>query len=226
MFVAVLLLALTTQSYAITPIEEGKMIVHLKQKAQYYLGVQLANLKEQRTKLNITDLNGEIWYSEYIWGEKGYAKNLNLEYVPNGTYVVNIQNRTDLYSQAFVKNDGELEFYDKQLITSNPSHFIGRIKVKNQNSLNIQLANLNKELVLVKLNTLAGSTLLEEKINGQHGYNKDFNLVGMADGTYYFFIKSSQVEQIQFFRIGNEKVVLGEKQVLALENETKVVATK
>ncbi|MEM8528642.1 MAG: T9SS type A sorting domain-containing protein, partial [Bacteroidota bacterium] len=87
---------------------DAKMIISVKKQDDLTIKLRLANLNKQRTGIKILDINGKAWFSEYAWNDDGYAKQLNLEEMPDGTYFLVIKNKNTNHTQAFVIRDQQL----------------------------------------------------------------------------------------------------------------------
>jgi hypothetical protein len=56
--------------------ESGKMIVKTeKGETAKNIHLRLANLQNMCTNLALQDMNGNYWFTNYVWRENGYAVN-------------------------------------------------------------------------------------------------------------------------------------------------------
>lgn len=201
--------------------EPGKMIVRLKQTSADILYLQVANLQEARTHVCLTDLQGKIWFSEYVWNENAYAKNLDLDGMPEGEYVLFVKNKLDQHIQPFARNSYDITFFEtaKESATvvqtsakgAKTGQLICRIHPTSKESLTVQLANLRKENTSILLNNLKSVPVIQEQVTDQNGYNKSFNLKGIDSGTYYFVIRTENTVQLQFFNKNSKGIQMAER---------------
>lgn len=221
----IFLIALHFSAFANVNSEQGNMIVRLQQQSPNILSLQVANLQDYRTQVAITDMNGKIWYSEYVWNKSGYSKNLNMDGMPTGDYVLFIQNKADRFTQVFSKIGLGLAFFETEnqdtealaVLTANKAakgNVICRFSKSADQTIGIQLANLQQKNTTVQLNTLKSEPVLNEKINNENGYSKKFNVQEMDHGVYYFVVRTGQQVYVQFFQITRESVQLAPRQVM------------
>jgi hypothetical protein len=202
--------------------DPGKMIVRLKNNTEA-LGIQLANLQQERTHVCLTDLKGKIWFSEYVWNETGYAKNLNLAGMPDGPYLFYVSNKNGKHVQSFVKSNYEVTFSEIQdqpntVLTAKTQArkgtFFSRFTATDKHSINLQMSNMQAQKVRVQLNALNSAPVLKETVKNQNGYYKKWQLEGIDFGTYYFVIQTETSLELQFITISKAGVQLGQHQQL------------
>ena len=192
------------------------------------IDLHVANLQEVRTEIALTDLNGKTWYQDYVKGEEGFATRLNLEGMPDGTYVLYIRNKnadymqaigieeaTVLFFQAFAENVNQGVSPVKASITNSPKgNLITYVTLPEAETIGVQLANLNKKELSVQLNNLTGTPICLDQIRGEYGYAKKFRLSGLDSDVYYLVMETAGIIQIQFFELKKEGVVTGALQYL------------
>ena len=229
--IALMLTIITSFTLQAAAYEEAvKMIVRIEQKDGKAIHVQLANLQKKRTKVSISDVNGREWFSEYAWGVYAYAKNLNLNGMPAGEYVLLIKNKEERHIQAFTKTKSNLFFFEQAgpqkgegptaIFTSGSSFppadnvLISRFTADGAHGVDIQLANLLASKTVWQLKTMSGNTIYEEVIEGQNGYAKKVNLAGMTKGHYYILVRTGKLVRVQFLEVNSQSVKLKERQQL------------
>lgn len=226
--VTILIIA-TSLSLQAKPASKGEqMIVHVTQENQHSIKVQLANLEKKRTLVQIIDIQGKIWLSDYARGVNGYSKMLDLDEIPTGQYVLQVKNMHKRYIQVFTKIKGNVFFFEKENTTprdrpialfasNNPvpgDVLISRIKSNSEYTVDIQLANLLGATSTVQLKSIRGSIIYQEIIKGRNGYAKTINLQDVLPGEYYFLIQTSSLTQILFLTISKHGIELKERQKL------------
>ncbi len=55
------------------------------------LDVQLTNLMQQPTRVLLESYSGVAYFQDYVKGHNGYRKLLNLSNIPEGTYLLKVQ---------------------------------------------------------------------------------------------------------------------------------------
>lgn len=74
------------------PTNGNRLIVSIeKSDGLASLDLRLANLEKQGTFVELRDMQGNTWFSQYVWRKHGYAKKLNLKGMPDGNYLLSIR---------------------------------------------------------------------------------------------------------------------------------------
>jgi len=203
--------------------DDHRMLVKIDKYSHQSIKIQLANLEKVRTGISITDLDGKVWFSEYVWGESGYAKELNLKGMLNGFYILEVKNKMGTYIQAFTKKEESILFYkDKneantsiaQLTSNKKDRLFASVKMYDQESMAVRIANLDKHDAIIRFNYVGGVPLFSEKTQQQYAYAKKINLKGLANGIYYVYVDTEQLHMIQWIKIGKDGITLGDRQIL------------
>lgn len=182
--------------------------------------VQAANLQKIRTQVAIQDLTGKIWYSEYIVKEKGYAKNLKLDGMPEGQYVVFVKNNKGQVARAFRYAAGEVTFFANSTPKPGQSSivfgsgeapkYIARIAAAGAQSLRVQLTNLDSRGALIRLCGLGGNLVLEQTITDHSGVAKSLDLTGLAAGIYFLQLQAGGATLVQHLELTSTQIQLGD----------------
>lgn len=103
------------------PMNGGRLIVRIEKSTEpYFLTLRLANLQKQRTLVELRDISGNTWFSQYVSRKNGFAKNLNLKQLPDGGYFVSITHKDATVVQFFTLSEGVLSL-DSHLKMELPS---------------------------------------------------------------------------------------------------------
>ena len=185
------------------------------------VNVQLANLQNQRTEVAIQDVDGKLWFSNYVWNEIGYAAKLNLNGLPNGDYILFVANRKGLWTQAFSMTPEDLAFFEKpaktnvKAIASLVSYrvdergkLITHFTEEGRMTLGVQLANLQGRPAEVSIVTVGYGSVYSKTVKGQIGYAHPINLEGITSGDYFLYVRSGDATVVQFFTIKNNELTL------------------
>ena len=225
-----LLLSMTTW-FAAAATTTPQMIIRISQgKPAKSIDIQLANLQRQRTQIAIQDVNGKLWYSEFCEKEDGYAKRLNLDGIPEGQYVCFVKNRRGHSTQAFRLNANGLSFFETpgssnageahRVYTGAARPSIVRIGADETNAIHLQLANLQQQNVLIRLNALGEGVAFEQKVQGERGYAQKINLTGMVPGAYFLYLKAGNAALIQHLNLSAEGIQFGKLEQLDQSGQT------
>jgi len=224
------LLLLTTSIYA-NPMD-GEMLIRVQKESSSTISIKLANLKKMRTEISITDLQGKPWFSEYAWGNNGYAKELNLEALPTGTYILVVKNKMKTHTQALAKQSNQISFFETNsdqgseiahLTASSNISVIASFASAGAEAIDLKIANLKKSTTTIQLNNLDGVLLAKEVVKDQNRFAKRFNLKGLPNGIYFFTVQHKQLQMLQMVSIHKEGVVLKEQQVLDIKDTANLV---
>lgn len=93
------------------PGKKARLIFYVFPKTSQSFAVTVANLQEEKTLIQIKNVVGQTWYKETIKGKAGYAKNFDLENLPEGDYFLIVTRGTDKIVQFFSNQDEEIELY-------------------------------------------------------------------------------------------------------------------
>lgn len=109
LFVAMLLLCTATVFANQMPNVGNRLIVSIeKSNDQTSLDLRLANLEKQGTFVELRDLQGNTWFSQFVWRKHGYAKKLNLKGMPDGNYLLSVQHKEATIVQMLRLSNGVL----------------------------------------------------------------------------------------------------------------------
>lgn len=190
------------------------------------IDVYLANLLDKRTQVSLQDMDGKLWFSEYAWGEAGYAKRLNLSELPEGDYLFYVENKEERFLQMIALDDRRMDFFRSvapvkerkgvALLTgsddSRRGRLIGYITQPKDDAIGVQLANLEWKRAEVRILAVGESIAYEETVSGEPGYAKLINFAGMSPGNYCVYIETPGVSIVQFFNWSGERLELEEMQ--------------
>lgn len=86
-------------------------------------------------------------------------------------------------------------------------------------SLEIRLANLEKQGTTISLQDLSGTQWYSHYVNRQYGYAKKLNLEGMPDGVYTLSVKHRDATVIQVLRLSKGVLELSKQKQVEMPNE-------
>jgi len=78
------------------------------------VNIQMANLLDKKTVIQLKGMSGNTLYEEAIEGENGYAKRINLEKVANGNYYFLVHTGNTVQVQFLCINSKSLELRERQ----------------------------------------------------------------------------------------------------------------
>lgn len=237
------LLTVVLFTYITLNANDDPIIVKIRQVDAKKIDIQLANLEKKRTGIFILNIKGGTWLSDYTWNETGYHKIIDMTEMPTGEYLIIVSKREYVFAKAFELTSKHLIFFDiekkdteyrttAQLVNLNNKNIaqksiIANVTAQNANSIKVQLANLQGKLVIMNLYHIGNSSAFEDKVSGEIGYNKDWNLTGMPYGSYYVHLQTLAEESIVvFFDFTADGIMLKSKQYLFMPNTNGVLATK
>lgn len=208
------------------PIPGSKMIVKItKGDAAKMLNVQLANLQDERTHVCLQDMEGKIWFSDYVWRETGYAKKFNLNNMPDGDYLFFVSNNKNSHMQMITMGERHIEFFRPMMVEPNKpvavfasldnkkrGKLITYITKQNENTIGVQLANLEGKAATIRINAVGEAVTFNETTEGKEGYARLLNTTGMIPGKYFLYVKTDKTTVVQFFDVTKEGVKLGNGQ--------------
>ncbi len=191
--------------------------------------VRLANLEKMFTKVAIQDYNGTVWFDKPVNKENGYATKLSLEGMPDGDYVLFVENKGGMWAQAFNMRGNDLAFFEVTSanessknfasLTSNTEVVSGKLITHITNNgdlkLGVRLANLRQRPSMLRIVNLGVGIAFMKDIEAENGYYGELNLKGTSDGNYFLYINAYDATVVQFFTIKEGKhLALGEQQRL------------
>lgn len=183
--------------------------------------LQLANLERQRTQVLLEDMQGGVWHSGFVWGEKGYIERFNFEGMPDGDYLFYVGNSEFQRVQLLNIHNGEIQFFEERpytpvirdqaaysALTSYPANKQGKLITfltqPDKNVLGVQLANLREKPFTISINKIGAGKMFSYSEKGVQGYAQRLNMEGMQDGMYYLRIATQDRTLVQFFSMDKE----------------------
>lgn len=108
-FLAALLLGVMSMPYAQAAIPTVKILVKVVPREGKVLKVNLANLQQAKTVVQLKDLNGSAFYTHVVRNHNGFLRLLNLSELPKGKYVLTVSQNDQLISQVVVVDEDGLK---------------------------------------------------------------------------------------------------------------------
>jgi len=207
----------------------GKMIVHLTKYNGHTVQLRLANLQKKHTRITLVDLEGKEWVSVKVNNEHGYANKLNMQGMPEGAYLITVENQKQSFNRAFYKGSFDLAFFEPPqskrqnetvvvLTGANGKGkkrgMITRITLAAPRTISLQLANIPGRNASVELHQRGQGRIVNEAVEGDYGYAQNFDMRGMMEDAYYLVVKTENLIQIQFFTLTSRGIELEGLQIL------------
>jgi hypothetical protein len=186
--------------------------------------VQLARLDKKRTLISLHDLQGKTWASDVVWKKEAYAKLFNLSGVPAGQYILHVKGQAGEFAQLMQVGEKEVQLFETSgknaletgmvMLTGGrkAAKTIARVSPEGTHSIRVQLANLKELPSTVTLYSVGAGPVLVQNIKGEHAYAKNFNLQGMANGSYFLTVQTKEATICQFFTLSKDGVSFGPAQ--------------
>lgn len=196
--------------------------------------VRLINLEKQNTQIAVQSVDGTTWFSKNIRRKAGFAVKLDLRNIPDGDYVVYVENANKMWTGVFSITTGDIVFFENpamgdehgQHITSssqvcvlpsfNGEQGYGRLITHfNYNypadlNLVVQLANLQRRPATIQITGVGYEQIYSNTITTENGFAKTFNLNGVTEGNYFVHIKSVDATVVQFFTVADKHLSCGD----------------
>lgn len=186
--------------------------------------IHISQLDKKRTLISLQDLFGKVWLSEAVWKKEADTKLLNLEGMPDGNYILWINGNAGEHFQLLNLSAGSIQLFDSTgkkelangtvLLTGGKQvgKTIVRINPEGTQSIQVQLANLKELPSTVTLHSVGAGPVLVQNIKGEQAYAKNFNLKGMASGSYFLTVQTKEATICQFFTLSKDGVSFGPAQ--------------
>jgi|GEM_PF-3220546 len=118
LIVAMLLFGVVASFANQMPDNENRLVVHIEKAVgnATSLDLRLVNLQKKGTLILLQDVNGNNWYSQYVWRKVGYAKRLNLKGMPEGVYTLTVKHEDATVVQVLRLSKGGLEMSKQKQI--------------------------------------------------------------------------------------------------------------
>lgn len=72
--------------------------------------LHVANLEQESTTVALQDLAGNTYFTQHIKNHNGYAMKVNIESIPEGRYVLSIQQKDERKTQIIYKGKDQILF--------------------------------------------------------------------------------------------------------------------
>ncbi len=106
---ASLLLCLTQVQAANTiPSTDGGFLMSLTETGENLLVLRMANLQQVGTSVSLHDLDGNVYFREYIKDHNGYSMKVDISAVPEGRYIMRVQQKGVNKTQVIYKSEDQL----------------------------------------------------------------------------------------------------------------------
>ena len=146
--------------------------------------------KEVDVKITIKDAFDFTLFKENIKSVKQLSKTFDFQGLPNGKYVLKVENNMSVYSQTIEIKDSKL-FYNEAGVTSinKPVSFVKQdtlyVSGAVENNVNVQITIYNKQGEVVHKETTATKNILNKKYKFIDGRPSDYNVsVTYSDHTF------------------------------------------
>jgi hypothetical protein len=240
-FFLLLLAAILVNAPAAFCFEKGENIIVKLGRGEKPRSVmlQLANLEKLHTLVSLQGADGQVWYTKHVEREIGYTTSLNMDGMPDGDYLLYVENRSTSKYNAFSMTGDDIAFFESKP-TVQPSNGVA-VKVSFEAAekgkliafitdegqqdgpprLGVRLANLQKKPTNINIVTIADGPIFSALVKNEIGYGKALNLTGIASGNYFLYVQSTDATFFQFFRLTKEgRLEFGEIQRLERLKDT------
>ncbi len=149
------------------------------------IAVHIPYSNTPKVVVKLEDVNGFSLFSKYVKGEKGFAKMLNVNSLPNGVYFITVEDDEKIIRQAFrIENDAViLEEYKKETIQKPTFQY-------NPHSQMVLLDIENEGDIEIEMQTEEGNSLF--KNSEMDEFKQVFNLKHLGKGTYTFIMRYNE----------------------------------
>ena len=144
--------------------------------AEKSLNFVMDEISEQ-TSISIFDKQGVIIYSEDLAAANIYSKNFNVNNLPKGGYFFKVEDDLKETIFAFFVEDSKIVIADKNVNTK-------PVFRRKEEKVYLNLLNLDKKDVKIKVLDSSDSVLFEEIISNTSLVEKVFNFENAFDGNY------------------------------------------
>ncbi|MCO6488308.1 MAG: hypothetical protein J5I98_07825 [Phaeodactylibacter sp.] len=107
---ALLLAAMSFPLWATAPNFDGvpgEVAFKTKVVEQKSVAVQLYNLGQERTTIEVQDREGKVYYQKSIKGHNGYSIVLHLDELPQSSYIISVSHKDGVSTQVVrIEEDG------------------------------------------------------------------------------------------------------------------------
>ena len=87
---------------------ETKILVKTKLVGEKTLQITLANLQREKTTIRLENLEGAVFYQEFVKNHNGFNKKIDLRKAPAGRYVLKVEQKGELLTQVVVVREDSL----------------------------------------------------------------------------------------------------------------------
>ena len=206
--------------FAVAFMIEKPMIVRInKGKEAKTIEMQLANLEKQRTHIAIQDMEGKVWHSQYVWRKNGFVQRFNLNALPDGDYLCFVQNEKELFTRGLEMNPDDVAFFEmtdpadwgksRLLYAGMDKPSIVRIAEAGSASLDVQVANLQRQYAIVQLHALGESVIFERNFKGKDAIAEKIHFNGVTPGHYFIYVKVGNASVMQMIEWSSGTIKLG-----------------
>ena len=104
-FAGLLLCFTQVQAANFPPPGSGDFLMSLEQSDNDLLVLRMANLQQEGTSVSLHDLDGNLYFREYIKDHNGYSMKVDITAVPEGRYIMRVQQKGVNKSQVIYKGE-------------------------------------------------------------------------------------------------------------------------
>lgn len=107
-FASLLLCFTQVQANNSFPPAENDFLMTLTQTGEDLLVLRMANLQQVGTSVSLHDLDGNLYFREYIKDHNGYSLKVNVAAMPEGRYIMRVQQKEVNKTQVIYKSDDRI----------------------------------------------------------------------------------------------------------------------
>lgn len=139
----------------------------------------------EQTFVSIVDTNGVIIYTEEIAVANIYSKKFNLKNLPEGSYFLKVEDALKETVFAFVIDDSEIKLMERK-------ENVKPVFRKKDGRVFLNLLNLEKEVVKIKVFDSDGRIVFQETITDEMLIEKVFNFEDAFKDNYTVIVKNKK----------------------------------
>lgn len=106
-------------SHSTTAVSQNSNRIHVnmrKGEDPKMLELRMNNLQKQKTHITIQDLDGKVGLRTTVKNQDGYTTKVNLKLVPDGEYILLVENQNSVYYKAFSMRNNDVALYQKGIM--------------------------------------------------------------------------------------------------------------
>lgn len=160
--------------------------VKLTSKENKMITLRVGSAESEITNISIKNRFGQVLYTETVENVNGILKNFDLKHLESGQYEIELENALTIEVLPITVTYDSISVIEGQFNTVHKPF----VRLKENGIIDFNYLNLNSHQTSVVITNSKGNVIYKQKLGGQSGIEKRFDVSSLDKGEYQVMVQS------------------------------------